>query len=190
MYLSKIDFLSDIYDQFFSFVFIVACSPWLINNHVFLAINEKSSISDNTISLHSKNVKTNKLSKSLKCLYQYLPKITASIIVTQPSSVMQSMLWLFGCLVLSYLSQVEPIFQVIIMNAYPQRNNFAHSSTIVITLILPLQAVNLIWILNQKPLSQPLQAICNYYNSRKMTQVSQILPYLKIKPRYTFLQLN
>ena len=92
MYLSKIDFSFDIYDEFFSFVFIIACNPWLINNHVFLAINEKSSISDNTIRLYSKNVKTNKLSKSLKCLYQYSRKLTASIIVTQPSSVMQSML--------------------------------------------------------------------------------------------------
>ena len=137
MYLSKIDFSFDIYDEFFSFVFIIACNPWLINNHVFLAINEKSSISDNTIRLYSKNVKTNKLSKSLKCLYQYSRKLTASIIVTQPSSVMQSMLWLFGCLVLSYLSQVEPIFQMIIINASEwkfcafvnNRNNFDFTIT-------------------------------------------------------------
>ena len=112
MYLSKIYFLFDIYDDLVSFVFLVTYNPWLISNGAFLAVNKKSSISDNTIRLYSKNVKTNKLSKSLKCLYQYSRKLTASIIVTQPSFLMQNILWLFGCLVLPYLFQVKPILQI------------------------------------------------------------------------------
>ena len=173
MDLSKIYFLFDIYDDLVSFVFLVTYNPWLISNFAFLAVNKKSSISDNTIRLYSKNVKTNKLSKSLKCLYQYSRKLTANIIVTQPSFVMQNMLWLFGYLVLLYLFQVKPIFQIIIIDYCSMKKAFYNISYFI---FLSLQEVDLIWILDRKVLSHPPQTILGHYDCLEMKNVSKTNP--------------